>query len=227
MNTLPTFPHSLAKYVFALLTSLMLMLAARETQAQTGRWTHQIGVEIGPQYAFATTLKAYNDQTFYLTDVNVGVGAAVNYYYQFDRALFLSVSGAFGYFATGYFRRQNADGSYPILNTFYFNTANPLINLALTAGLRYNFAVVGFQPYVGLELGTYYIGGIPVEQEPGARTVPINLALTPKIGMRYPLAQGIDLDASAKVIALISGYVPFSYASLNIGVSFALNILKD
>lgn len=186
--------------------------------AQTGRWTHQVGIEIGPQYAFDASVKAENGQTLMLKDVGIGFGAAINYYYKIDRALFLSVSGVFGSFGNGYFRRQNADGTLPVVNSFYFKN-NPLINLALTAGIRYNLAVTGLQPYVGLEIGSYSIGGIPREDQ----SAPINLAATPKFGVRYPLAPGLDFDASAKLMYLFSGYVPFSYASVNVGVSYALN----
>lgn len=193
--------------------------------AQNGRWTHQIGIEVGPQYAFDATVTASDGQKLILKDVGVGIGAAVNYYYQFDRALFLSVSGAFGYFGNGYFRRQNADGSFPIVNTYYFEK-NALTNFAFTAGLRYNFAVTGLQPYVGLEAGTYFIGGGGIKPE-GSQTTSVNLALTPKAGLRYPLQPGLDFDASLKLIALLSGYVPFSYASVNVGVSYALNFQKE
>jgi|GEM_PF-2856699 len=190
--------------------------------AQTGRWTHQIGIEIGPQYAFDAAVKAENGQNLTLKELGIGLGAAVNYYYKIDHSLFISVSGVVSYFGNGYFRRQNADGTFPVINTYYFNN-NPLINLAVTAGIRYNFAVTGFQPYVGFEVGSYSIGGIPREDQ----TAPINLAATPKVGFRYPLAPGLDFDGSAKVMYLFSGYVPFSYASLNVGVSYALNFAAN
>lgn len=194
--------------------------------AQTsGRWTHQIGVEVGPQYAFDATATASDQQKLMLRDVGVGFGLALNYYYRFDRSLFLSISGAVGVFGNGYFRRQNADGSFPVLNTFYFQN-NPLVNYAFTGGLRYNFALSGFQPYLGLEAGTYFIGGGGIRPE-GSQTTPVNLAVTPKAGFRYQLQPGLDLDASVKLIALISGYVPFSYASVNIGVSYALNFQSE
>ena len=206
---------------FLVVAALVCGASSSAVFAQSGRWTHQIGIEVGPQYAFNNTAVAENGQNLILQDVGLGFGAAINYYYKIDRALFLSVSGVFGYFASGkgYFRRVNPDGSSPVLNTFYFNDFNPLINLALTAGFRYNFAVTGLQPYIGAEIGTYSIGGILREDQ----SAPINLAATPKIGIRYPLAQGLDFDASAKVMWLFSGYIPFSYASLNVGVSYALN----
>lgn len=122
--------------------------------AQTGRWTHQLGIEIGPQYAFDAAVKAENGQNLTLKELGIGLGAAVNYYYKIDHSLFISVSGVVSYFGNGYFRRQNADGTFPVLNTYYFKN-NPLINLAVTAGIRYNFAVTGFQPYVGFEVGSY------------------------------------------------------------------------
>lgn len=194
--------------------------AQTETSAPIS-WTHQIGVEVGPQYAFDASVKSSNGQTLTLKDVGLGFGAAVNYYYRFDEKLFLSVSGVVGVFGNGYFRRQNADGSFPILNSFYFKD-NPLLNLALTAGLRYNFALSGLQPYIGLEVGSYSIGGIPREENQAV----INLAATPKVGLRYPLAPGLDFDASAKAMIMFSGYVPFSYASVNVGISYALNLVK-
>ncbi len=193
--------------------------------AQTGRWTHQIGIEVGPQYTFDATATASDGQRLTLRDVGVGIGGAVNYYYKFDRALFLSVSGAVGVISNGYFRRQNADGSFPILNSFYFKD-NPLLNFAFTGGLRYNFAVTGLQPYVGMEVGTYFIAGGNIRPE-GSQTASVNLAVTPKAGIRYPLQPGLDFDASLKLIALVAGYVPFSYASLNVGVSYALNFQND
>lgn len=200
------------------LLGLFALIAFGSTAFAQGRWTHQVGIEIGPQYAFDAAVKADNGQNLTLKDVGIGLGAAVNYYYKLDRALFLSVSGVVGYFGNGYFRRQNADGTFPVINSYYFKN-NPLINLALTAGVRYNFAVTGLQPYVGFEVGSYSIGGIPREDQ----SAPINLAATPKVGLRYPLAPGLDFDASAKLMYLFSGYVPFSYASVNVGVSYALN----
>lgn len=208
----------------SIISSLIILCsfgAFAYAQTETGSWTHQIGIEIGPQYAFDASVKASNGQTLTLKDVGLGFGAAVNYYYRFDRSLFLSVSGVVGVFNNGYFRRQNADGSFPILNSFYFKD-NPFLNLAVTAGLRYNFALTGLQPYVGFELGSYSIGGIPNE----SGQVPINLVATPKVGLRYPLAPGLDFDASAKAMIMFSGYVPFSYTSLNVGVSYALNLVK-
>jgi hypothetical protein len=200
---------------------VILALVGTTSLKAQGRWTHQIGIEVGPQYAFNSTNTAADGKKLIAQDIGVGFGTAINYYYKFDRALFLSVSGVFGYFANGYVRRTNADGSLPSLNSFYFNSFNPLINLALTAGLRYNFAVTGFQPYIGLEAGTYSIGGINV-----AEAAP-NFALTPKVGFRYPLSTGLDFDGSAKLMYLFSGYVPFSYASVNVGVSYALNLTAE
>ena len=201
--------------------AIFIVVGTTSIRAQQGRWTHQIGIEVGPQYAFNSTHTAPDGKKLIAQDIGVGFGTAINYYYQFDRALFLSVSGVLGYFANGYVRRINADGSLPSLNTYNFNSFNPLINLALTAGLRYNFAVAGFQPYIGLEAGTYSIGGINiVDAAP-------NLALTPKIGFRYPLSKGLDFDGSAKLMYLFSGNVPFSYASLNVGVSYALNLTAE
>lgn len=205
-----------------LLSFTALVWFSSYAYAQTGRWTHQIGVEIGPQYAFDANVTASDGQLLTLKDVGIGVGAAINYYYKIDRLLFLSVSGAVGIFNSGYFRRQNSDGSFPILNTFYF-TNNPLTNVAITAGVRYNFTATGLQPYAGLEIGSYFIGNGNIKPE-GSQTVSINLAATPKVGLRYPLQPGLDFDASVKLIALLTGYVPFSYASLNVGVSYALNL---
>ncbi|MFY7999721.1 MAG: outer membrane beta-barrel protein [Candidatus Kapaibacteriota bacterium] len=209
----------------SLLTVAFALFVSVAALAQTGRWTHQVGIEVGPQYAFDASATASDGQKLTLKDVGVGFGAAVNYYYKFDRALFLSVSGAFGIFDNGYFRRQNADGSFPILNSFYFKN-NALTNFAFTAGLRYNFAVTGLQPYAGLEVGSYFIGNGSIKPE-GSQAVSVNLAVTPKAGIRYPLQPGLDFDASVKLIALVSGYVPFSYASLNVGVSYALNFQND
>jgi Outer membrane protein beta-barrel domain len=198
------------------------------TPAQlSGKWDHQVGIEIGPQYVFNNETSGENSQRRILQDVGVGIGAAVNYYYRFNRNLFLSVSGVIAYFANGYFRRIDADGTLPLLNTNYFNTANPLVNLALTAGLRYNFALSGLQPYVGLEAGTYSIGGISITDSDRNAGVSPNIAITPKLGVRYPLAPGFDFDASTKLMYLVSGYVPFSYLSLNVGVSYALNFTLE
>jgi hypothetical protein len=205
------------------LLGILAFVTCSAMQAQTtGRWTHQIGVEIGPQYAFDSESVGPNNQKLISKGIGLGVGGAVNYYYRFDSNLFLSVSGVIGYFANGYFRRQNADGTLPDVNSFYFNgETNPLVNLALTAGLRYNFALSGLQPYIGLEVGTYSISRIVVSG------VPPNIAITPKAGLRYPLAPGLDFDASAKLMYQISGYVPFSYASVNVGVSYALNFTNE
>ncbi len=211
---------------FYILVCMVLVAASSAMFAQTtGRWTHQIGVEVGPQYAFDATATASDQQKLMLRDVGVGIGMAVNYYYRFDRSLFLSISGAVGVFGNGYFRRQNADGTFPVVNTFYFQN-NALVNFAFTGGLRYNFSLTGFQPYVGLEAGTYFIGGGGIRPE-GSQTATVNLAITPKAGFRQPLQPGLDLDASVKLIALVTGYVPFSYASVNVGVSYALNFQSE
>jgi hypothetical protein len=196
------------------------------TNGQTRRWAHQIGIEIGPQYAFDAALTTPNGHKMNTSGIGLGIGGALNYYYQFEPRLFLSVSGAVGYFTQGSIRREIPTlGTSPIVSTLTFSPQTPMLNLALTAGVRYNFTLTGLQPYIGLEVGTYTIG-YATGPFPTVETAP-NLAATPKAGLRYMIQPGLDFDASAKLMYLFSGYAPFSYTSINVGISYALSYYSN
>jgi hypothetical protein len=210
------------RFVLLCCFALCFLAASAANAQQVRRWSHQIGIELGPQYAFDAALTTPNGHKMNTSGIGLGVGGALNYYYQFEPPLFLSVSAALGYFTQGSIRREIPTlGTNPIVSTISITSQNPMLNFAVTAGVRYNLALTGLQPYIGLEFGAYTIG-YATGPFPTVETAP-NLAATPKIGLRYMLQPGLDFDASAKLMYLFSGYAPFSYASINVGISYALS----
>lgn len=192
------------------------------SNAQTGRWTHQIGIEVGPQIPFdiqsSNIRQSVGGSLKNATDMKIGYGGALNYYYQIQSALFFQVSLGFGYFPLGKptFVASGSPVTYDLSNT-------ALLNIPITAGVRYNFATSGFQPYVGLEIGYYFNSWTNGTVPTIATLTPNNFAMTPKAGIRYPIQPGLDFDASAKFMYLFSSDLPFAYLGINVGVSYALN----
>jgi hypothetical protein len=164
-------------------TAGLLLLGPSPSCAQTLPWQHQLEATGGPQLA------AVPD-----TDTQPALyGGALTYYYRASRNLFVSLSG-------GYYRAVSAappsvpDGLVPVL-----------------IGGKFNFSLVGLQPYVGAEAGVYV---------PGPELSRAQLGVAPKVGLRIPLAAGFDLDLDVRYQALL-GEADLSFISTHAGFAFS------
>jgi hypothetical protein len=126
--------------------------------------------------------------------VGTGFGGAAAFYYQLlTRVTFLSAS-------VGY-------------NSFDGFTIMPLL-----IGARYNFALTGFQPYIGFELGMYlssYDNTVIGSSS--------DFGFQPKIGFRYPLSAGLDFDASIKYHIITGEGDSFTILAPGIGIAYTID----
>ena len=133
-------------------------------------------------------------------DGSFGLGTAIGvsgtFYYQLlTRNTFVSAS-----IGTHNFPIENSNESFSII---------PLL-----IGMRYNFALTGIQPYIGAEFGAYLTSvGSTSETE---------LGVMPKVGLRFPLSPGFDIDASIKHNIVLSES-SFSFTGINLGIAYTID----
>ena len=139
--------------------------------------------------------------------LGTGFGATGTFYHQLlSRNVFLSVG-------VGYL-------SFP----FEGSSNAMMTTIPLLVGARYNFAITGFQPYIGLELGAYFTSasasgsGVTLNTE-----TETNLGLQPKVGFRYPLGPGLDFDASVKYHVIMVENSSFSVIAPGIGIAYTID----
>jgi hypothetical protein len=126
--------------------------------------------------------------------VKTGLAIDVGYYYRATRAGFIGVAGGLHQFAgTG------SGGDRDLI--------------PITLAFKYNFALTGIQPYVGAEAGPYFSSNGDTET---------NVGLTPRLGLRVPLAEGIDLDLNLKYNVIFSDPDNLTYVGANGGFSYIL-----
>jgi hypothetical protein len=85
--------------------------------------------------------------------------------------------------------------------------------IPLHAALKYNFSLTGIQPYVGGE------GGLSIVSNGDSET---KFGVVPRIGLRIPLAEGIDLDLNLKYNVVFQDSDNFTYVGTNGGFSYIL-----
>lgn len=123
-----------------------------------------------------------------------GLAIDVGYYYRATRSGFIGVAGGFHQFA--------ADGAGSDINVIPINLA-----------FKYNFTLTGIQPYVGAEAGPYFFSNGNSET---------NFGVTPRLGVRVPLTEGIDLDLNVKYNVVFQDPSNFTYVGANAGFSYIL-----
>jgi hypothetical protein len=169
------------------LVSLLLVLfvlTALPVEAQPD-WRHQVTFNAGPQFATGTTGDAYK----------TGLAIDGGYYYRVRNAVFVGL-------ATGYHQFKGDGPGVGDLNVIPFHGA-----------LKYNFSLTGIQPYVGGEVGPYFLSNGDSETKFG---------VAPRLGLRIPLAEGIDLDVNLKYNVIFNDPDNFTYVGANGGFSYIL-----
>jgi hypothetical protein len=174
----------------------MTTLAANAQPAtRTRPWESQIALDAGVQFPGGGFSDAYS--------LGTGYGFSANYYYQLlSRNTFISLGVGFNSFNSG-------NGT---------NTSVTVVPVLF--GMRYNFSITGFQPYIGVELGAY-IRSI----KPGGTTVTsstTDFGLMPKLGARIPLAAQLDFDMSLKYHTILASGASFSFLGLNFGIAYTI-----
>ena len=128
--------------------------------------------------------------------LEMAIGVSGTFYYQLlTRHTFISAS-----IGTHAFPIENSSESFSVI---------PLL-----LGVRYNFALTGLQPYVGAEFGAYLtsIGSVSETE----------LGIMPKLGLRYPLSPGFDIDGSIKHNIVMSE-TSFSFTGINLGIAYTID----
>ena len=122
-----------------------------------------------------------------------GLAIDVGYYYRATRSGFIGLAGGFHQFAAD----VPGAGDVNVIP----------INLAF----KYNFTLTGIQPYLGAEGGPYFFSNGSSET---------NFGLTPRLGLRIPLSEGIDLDLNVKYNVVFGDPDNFTYVGANGGFSY-------
>lgn len=182
------------------LTVLTMLFIAMLTPAfaQSGQpWKKQLNLDLGIQFPGGDL----SNQAGLAT----GWGGATTFYYQLlTRQTFLSLG--IGYYSFGV-------GST--------NSNTTVTEIPLLLGVRYNFALTGFQPYIGAEFGAY-IGSVKVGDQVVDGSVGTDFGIQPKAGFRLPISPGFDFDASVKFHVIMSE-TSFSFIGLNAGIAYTID----
>jgi len=85
--------------------------------------------------------------------------------------------------------------------------------IPLHAALKYNFSLTGIQPYVGGQ------GGLSIVNNGDSET---KFGVAPRLGLRIPLAEGIDLDLNLTYNVIFDDPDNLTYVGANGGFSYIL-----
>lgn len=137
--------------------------------------------------------------------LNTGLGFTGTFYYQLlTRNTFVSVSAG--------------TNSFPYKhNTGINHTVIPIL-----LGMRYNFTLTGLQPYLGVEAGLYLRSNSADDNQISLAESSADFGVMPKVGLRYPLAAGFDLDGSIKWHNVFSEHT-LSWFGLNLGIAYTID----
>lgn len=174
----------------------LLLLTAIPALGQSQPWKKQIAVD-------ANISIPGGDYGKFLS---TGFGGTATFYYQLlTRNTFLSAS--IGYNDLAF--ESGGSAKYTVI---------PLL-----IGARYNFAITGFQPYIGFEFGGYLQS---VSESDGAISLgesETNVGIQPKVGFRFPLSPGLDFDASLKWHNIFVENSSFSILAPGIGIAYTID----
>jgi len=163
---------------------VLFVLTALPAKAQPD-WRHQVYFNAGPQFVTGDQSDAFK----------TGLAIDGGYYYR-------AGTGAFIGLATGYHQFKGDGPGTGDLNV-----------IPLHGALKYNFSLTGIQPYVGGEVGPYFLSNGESETKFG---------VTPRLGIRIPLAEGIDLDLNLKYNVIFNDPDNLTYVGGNAGFSYIL-----
>lgn len=121
-----------------------------------------------------------------------GLAIDGGYYFRATRSGFVGIAGGYHQFA--------GEGTRGDLNIIPVHLA-----------LKYNFSLTGIQPYIGGEAGPYFLSNGSSETKFG---------VAPRLGLRVPLAEGIDLDLNVKYNIIFQDPENFTYVGANGGFSY-------
>ena len=176
----------------------MVSVDSAEARKKGGQavWSHQVCVDVGAQLP--------EDDS----SLETGYGLAFTYYYRLSNSFFFSAS-------LGY-------QSFPFKNSEYVDLSDYSFTIMpMTLGVRYNFTTSGLQPYLGVETGFFLAdisgGDADVDSE-------TEFGIIPKVGIRYPLKPGLDLDVNLKynVIMPEGSDENMTYVGINVGVAYTI-----
>ncbi|PQJ34078.1 hypothetical protein BSZ35_05175 [Salinibacter sp. 10B] len=159
----------------------LFLFTALPAEAQP-TWRHQLYFNSGPQFVMGDQSDAYK----------TGLAIDAGYYYRASRAGFVGIAGGYHQF-----KGKGAVGDLNVIP----------VHLAL----KYNFSLTGVQPYIGGEVGPYFLSNGSSETKFGA---------VPRLGLRIPLAEGIDLDVNVKYNIIFQDSENFTYVGTNGGFSY-------
>jgi hypothetical protein len=138
--------------------------------------------------------------------LGTGYGGTATFYYQLlTRNTFLSASVGW--------------------NTFDYDAFSGmhLTVIPLLVGMRYNFAITGFQPYIGLEFGMYLSSASSNDNTVTLAESETDAGIQPKIGFRLPISPGLDFDASLKWHNIFADDASFSILAPGIGIAYTID----
>jgi hypothetical protein len=176
----------------------LMLLSAVPAFSQSQPWKKQIALD--------ANLSIPGGEFADLVGLEMGFGGTAAFYYQLlTRVTFLSVS--LGYNDLSFEGSSNA--KYTVI---------PLL-----IGARYNFALTGFQPYVGFEFGAYFQSVSTSDGQISLTESETNVGFQPKVGFRFPLSPGLDFDASLKYHLILRENESFSMISPGIGIAYTID----
>lgn len=125
---------------------------------------------------------------------DTGFGIDGGYYYRADRAFFVGVAGGFHQFSS--------------------DAAGDLTVIPLNIAAKYNFSLTGIQPYIGAEGGPVVLSNGDSETKFG---------VVPRIGLRIPIARGLDIDLNLKYDVIFDDPDNVTYVGANGGFAYILD----
>jgi hypothetical protein len=147
-------------------------------------WDNQLAVTGGAQFATGSFGDAWK----------TGTGLAVTYYSRPSSRFFFGAR-------VGYQR-------------FKAQTGNSTLNvIPLHFASKYNFALTGVQPYLGVDGGLYLL-------RPDGPDNTSEFGVAPKFGLRFPLASGVDLDVNATYEVILNDPSNQTYLGVNAGFAY-------
>jgi hypothetical protein len=195
------------KYLSVFLLSFILLSVNLDSQVPS--WKHQITVDGGISVPFAKYTEMYK--------LNTGYGFSGTYYFKFNESKKFFFSASVGYYSF-------------VGNFWQFpEYSNSLNVIPFQIGLKYNFQLSVFQPYIGYEAGIITMNSISDMKTEGKTTInEYTFGMTPKFGLTYPLVSNLYLDANIKIMYVIYQeigtiqYYNHGQLGLNFGINYAI-----
>ena len=128
---------------------------------------------------------------------DTGFGIDGGYYYRADRAFFIGLTAGFHQFSSS-------------------SGANWTV-IPLNATAKYNFSLTGIQPYIGADGGPFVLSNGDSQTNGDSGT---KFGIAPRLGLRIPVARGVDIDLTLKYSVVFDGPDNVTYAGTNGGFAY-------